>query len=64
VRDKFPADIDMIIYGHSHQAKKEQTDGTILFNPGSAIGRFPASYASYGLITVDEKGLQAEIVQV
>jgi predicted phosphodiesterase len=65
IRECFPADLDVIIHGHTHIAKKEQADGTLLFNPGSAIGRPPASYASYGLITIDnENGLQAEIVRL
>ncbi len=64
VRQQFPRDIDVIIYGHSHVPNEETVDGVLLFNPGSATGRWPARYASFGILTVDERGVRAEIVPV
>ncbi|HZJ57309.1 MAG TPA: metallophosphoesterase family protein [Clostridia bacterium] len=34
--DPRAAGVDVIIYGHSHIPKKDQKDGVIYFNPGSA----------------------------
>ena len=62
VRKKF-GQIDLIIYGHSHWAKTVTMDGTIYLNPGSATGRFPARYKSYGIIKV-EKEIDARIIKL
>lgn len=64
VRQQFAGDIDVIIYGHSHMAGKETVNGVLMFNPGSATGRWPANRASFGILTIDERGVEAEIVWV
>ena len=62
VRERFDK-MDAILYGHSHVPKSEVKDGTLLFNPGSATGVFPAPYKSYGILTIDED-IEAEIVRL
>ncbi len=55
VRDLFN-NLDIIIFGHSHQPFNDRVKGVLLFNPGSARH-------SYGLITIDED-IHVEIVPV
>jgi len=55
IRDKF-ADVDLIIYGHSHQSRKQFIRGSLLFNPGRARD-------SFGLITIGDE-IKAEIIPV
>ncbi|MDD5590960.1 MAG: metallophosphoesterase family protein [Dehalococcoidales bacterium] len=49
-------DVDIIVYGHSHQAHKEFVRGSLLFNPGCARD-------SFGLLTIDDE-ITAEIVKM
>jgi putative phosphoesterase len=46
--------IDAVLYGHTHVAKNHFKSGVLFFNPGSAVGRFPSWYRSYGLLTITE----------
>ena len=55
--------VDAILYGHSHRAVSKMVNGVVVFNPGSAIGKYPAIYASYGILTIGE-GIEAEIVKL
>ena len=63
VKSKLGADLDMIIYGHSHKPANETVGGTMYFNPGSATGAFPARYKTYGVLRIEE-GIEGEIVRV
>lgn len=53
---------DCIVFGHSHQPLCNQIGSTLLLNPGSfrGAGRW-GSPGSYGIITLDQNGLQANI---
>lgn len=53
--------IDAILYGHTHFATNKSIDDIFMFNPGSVTGHFPASYSSFGLITLDGS-ISGEIV--
>ncbi|MBM3182607.1 MAG: metallophosphoesterase family protein [Chloroflexi bacterium] len=55
VRTAF-GDVDVILYGHSHEAKIQKVGGVLFFNPG------PGRY-SYGILTVD-KDVRAEIMKI
>jgi hypothetical protein len=55
VRDMF-SDVDIIIFGHSHQPCNEYIGGSLLFNPGRASD-------SFGLLTIND-GVRAEIIKV
>ena len=55
--------IDLIIYGHSHWAKTVTLEGITYLNPGSATGRFPARYKSYGIIKL-EKEIDVKIIKL
>jgi len=55
VRRMFDGDqIDIIVYGHSHQSQNKVTDDILFFNPGKAID-------SFGILTIDG-GVKGEIV--
>jgi len=49
-------DVDIIIYGHSHEPYSKVVQGSLLFNPGPA-----RNY--YGLLTIEEE-VKAEIIRL
>ena len=55
VRQQF-ADVDVIIFGHSHEPCNNYIQGVLLFNPGQARD-------SFGLLNIDD-GIKADIVRV
>ena len=55
VREMF-TDVDIIIFGHSHEPSNQFVRGSLLFNPGRARD-------SFGLLTIDDK-IKAEILRV
>ena len=64
VRQRFATDgVHAIVYGHTHLPEIEQVGSLLLFNPGSATGRFPAPYASVGILHVGED-MRGEIVRL
>lgn len=54
--------VDCVIFGHSHRPYKEYRDGVLLFNPGSPTDRRREPRASCGLLTLDENGIEAELI--
>jgi len=55
VRKVFESDlIDIIVYGHSHQAQNKVIEDVLLFNPGKATD-------SFGILTIDG-GVKGEII--
>ena len=55
VREKF-SDVDIIIFGHSHQPKNELKQGIFFFNPGQARH-------SFGILTIEEE-VKGEIIEI
>ena len=49
-------DVDIIIFGHSHEAKNEVKNGTLFFNPGRARD-------SFGVLTIGEE-VRGEIINL
>jgi putative phosphoesterase len=56
VRETFSEEVDLIIYGHSHEPYNQYIRGSLLFNPGQARD-------SFGLLTIDDE-IEAEIIMV
>jgi len=56
--------MDVVIFGHSHQAINEQVGTTLYFNPGSPNDVIKAKFFSYGLISIEAGKIKAEIVKV
>lgn len=55
VREKFDQ-VDVILYGHTHQAKNEVIGGVLFFNPGQARN-------SYGILQIGED-VRGQIIKV
>lgn len=52
------AGAELLVYGHTHQAACFQEGGVTVLNPGTCSGTNPVTY---GIVTVDEHGIQGEI---
>lgn len=55
--------VDLIIFGHSHQALNVKKKDIVYFNPGSPTDRVFAPYNSFGIIEIDDK-IEARIVRL
>ena len=55
--------MDVVIFGHSHQARNERVGNTLYFNPGSP-NDVTAKFFSYGLISIVAGKIKAEIVKI
>lgn len=54
---------DIVLYGHTHQAKNEVIENILFFNPGSTI--FPKDgKASFGVLEISEGILKSRIVSI
>ena len=56
-------DVDILVSGHSHQPKIEQTDGVLLINPGSPVVPRLAD-RTVMLLEIHDKEVDVEIVKV
>jgi len=55
--------VDMIIYGHSHQAVNHERNGILFFNPGTATGFSSRGIHSIGILEVD-KTIRGKIIEL
>jgi putative phosphoesterase len=62
IRKRFEQ-VDLIIYGHTHNAKTERKRETLFVNPGSATGEWPARAKTFAIIEIDQT-IEARIVHV
>jgi len=56
-------DVDMIIFGHSHNPINKKDGKIIFFNPGSPTDEIFAPYKSFGIIEINGK-IKARIVKL
>ena len=56
-------DVDILVTGHSHQPKIEQTDGVLLLNPGSPIVPRLAD-RTVMLLEINNKEVDVEIIKI
>ena len=54
---------DVILFGHTHEPCNLTMNGTLLLNPGQAYASFMVP-ASVGILTINEDGVSAEILNV
>lgn len=55
--------IDVLIHGHTHQARLTREDGALIFNPGAAGKRRFSLKPAVGLLTIEgQGGYRPEIV--
>jgi predicted phosphodiesterase len=50
------------VYGHTHRARNEEADGTLLFNPGYAGAPEPGRRRSVGRLRLAAEGVSGEIL--
>jgi hypothetical protein len=62
LRPKFQ-NVNVIVFGHSHQPMNETQGGVLFFNPGSATGMPPAAKKTFGILHVD-KNIRGEIIKL
>ena len=62
VRKKFDQ-VDLIIYGHTHNAKNERKGGVLFVNPGSLMGVWPAKSRTFAIIEINQT-IEARIIQI
>tara|TARA_B100000315_G_C14405650_1_gene508568 strand:+ start:289 stop:777 length:489 start_codon:yes stop_codon:yes gene_type:complete len=53
--------IDILIYGHSHTAKKETINGVLCINPGSLTGISPALNRTLAILEIGKR-IEANII--
>jgi putative phosphoesterase len=59
-----PADIQVVVVGHSHKPLIEEREGVLFINPGSAGPRRFRLPISVGLLHIDEQGVRGELIQL
>jgi putative phosphoesterase len=55
---------DVLVFGHSHRPYRQQLDGTLLFNPGSAGPRRFNLPRTVGMLTLTATHIEAEIISL
>lgn len=62
--ERWAGKVDCILFGHSHLPLIEKVRGSILVNPGSPTDRRWHPHFGVAVITVDENGIQPELIQI
>lgn len=62
LQSQFESPVDCIVYGHTHDAKNEERQGVLFFNPGTATGK--GAKATVGILTVDGSHISGKIIDV
>ena len=57
------AEVDVVVYGHSHKPMNEIVHGVLLFNPGTASGYSSSGVHSIGFLECGDT-VEGEIVQL
>lgn len=55
-------DVDLILFGHSHQPLLREEQGIVLFNPGSPTDKRREKQYSFGILELDEGKINARHV--
>lgn len=63
LRKLFP-DARVVVFGHSHIPWNEDSDGLLLFNPGSPTWKRQAPFTSMGLLWISDGDVEGEIFPV
>lgn len=64
VPEQLPADIAVVVTGHSHKPLRKQVHGVLFINPGSAGPRRFRLPISVGRLRVKGKQVEAELVEL
>ena len=60
---KFFGQVDCLIHGHTHDPSLSKSDGTILFNPGSATDNRYLPFNTVGIIDINER-IEIDILEI
>ncbi len=64
VQSVFECDnVNIIIFGHSHNSVNEKRNGILFFNPGSPTDKVFSEHNSYGIIEIND-GIEAKIIKI
>ena len=63
VSQRFPG-ARAVVFGHSHIPLNEDSDGLLLFNPGSPTWKRRAPYTSMGVLWIEDGRIEGDIVSV
>lgn len=63
MRTLFP-DARVVVFGHSHIPWNDDSDGLLLFNPGSPTWKRQAPFTSMGLLWIQDDQVEGEIFPV
>ncbi|MFH1457723.1 MAG: metallophosphoesterase [Candidatus Omnitrophota bacterium] len=55
--------VDVIMFGHSHNSVNKKVGDILFFNPGSATDKVFAECNSYGIIEINDK-IEARIIKI
>ena len=55
--------VDAILCGHTHLLQNETVNDTLMFNPGSMTGYWPAPWKTYGILHIGDS-IKGEIVSL
>jgi uncharacterized protein len=55
--------VDVVVFGHSHQPFNEKKGKTLYFNPGSPTDKVFAPFNSYGILEIDDK-VEGKIIKI
>lgn len=57
-------DVDIIVFGHSHESFNRKIGNVLFFNPGSLTDSFNSGFASFGIISIEKGGFSVKIKKV
>ncbi len=63
IREAGGDDVDIIVFGHSHEPFNQTISGVLMVNPGSPTVRASAPWPSYGIIDIGE-AVHARIIRL
>lgn len=63
LRQRFPS-AGVVVFGHSHMPVNEDSDGLLLFNPGSPTWPRRAPFRSMGLLWIEDGAVEGEIFPI
>lgn len=64
LREFAGAELDCLVFGHTHEPCCRWQNGLLLFNPGSATDRRRMPFASVGILEIDNGMISGKIVPI
>lgn len=55
-------DVDIVVFGHSHQPVNEQRGGVLMFNPGSPVAGRGGKGNTYGVLDIGNRKVEGRII--